>query len=98
MKYAINGLTRFADNPSDFKVMNYNPNEKKMILDYMKSFEMVGTCGYIDDCKTGKVIKITNSFYDDGEYTWSKQDIYHIEKYNAAVETDFIDSIKKKTA
>ena len=98
MKYVIDGLTRYAENPSGFKVENYDAKKKEILLEYMKSFEVHGTCGYIYDCKTGKEVKITNSFYDDNEYGWSKQDIYHIEKYNAAVDPKFIEHIEKKMA
>ena len=96
MRSVIGGLTRYAENPSSFSVMNYEKSTKEMLISYMSSYEATSAGGYIDDCKTGKKIMQTNAGYDDGEYCWSTQDIYHIEKYNAAVNPDFIEHIKKK--
>lgn len=95
MRYAIGGLTRYADNPSQFLVSNYDPETKMMLLNYMKSFEANCVGGLVDDCKTGEVLLITNSGYEDDEFTWTTQDIYHIEKYNAAVNPDFITHVKE---
>ena len=98
MVHVINGLNVFAENPSDFSVTKYDPEEKKMILQYMRSFEVCGVGGHIDDCRTGRSMKETNSFYNDGDYMWSKQDIYHIEKYDAAVDPGFAEHVKRKEA
>ena len=97
MKQVIDGLTRFDKNPSSFAVTNYDPLVKKQILDYMKSFEVNSVGGLIDDCRTGELIYISNSGYEDEVYSWTMQDIYHIEKYNAAVNPEFIIHVKKKT-
>jgi len=97
MKYVIGNLTRFANDPASFAVAVYNDDDKKMILDYMRNIaDPCGVGGYIDDCKTGEVVKETNSFYEDDEYVWSKQDIYHIDKYDAAVEPSFIDHVRNR--
>ena len=97
MKYVIGGLTRFSDNPASFDVTNYNSETKNMIITYMQqAVAPCGVGGYIDDCKTGEVIHRTNAFYEDDEYLWSDQDIYHVKKYNAAVKPDFIEHVKKK--
>lgn len=97
MKYVIGGLTRFAENPSLFKTMDFNKDDKSMIIDYMKnSKEPCGVGGYIDDLKEGKSTQIENAFYEDDIYMWSSQDIYHIENYNAAIDPDFIIHVKDK--
>ena len=93
MKYAIGGLTRFSENPSIFKTMDYSVNQKTAILDYMESFNPDSVAGYIDDCKTGKRVNQTNAGYNDGEFYWSDQDVYHVRKYNAAVSDEFIDHV-----
>ena len=90
MRYAIGGLTRFADNPADFKTRQYANSTKDRIVEYMESFEPSSVAGYVDDCKTGEPVMITNSGYNDGEFQWSTQDIYHVKKYNAAVSDEFI--------
>lgn len=96
MRYVIGGLTRFAENPSHFPVSDYAPETKKMLLDYMKSFEANSAGGLVDDCKTGELVMITNVGYEDEEFMWTTQDIYHIEKYNATVNPDFITHVRKR--
>lgn len=96
MRYVIGGLTRFAEKPSQFLVSNYDLETKKMLLDYMKSFEADSAGGLVDDCKTGELVLIINCGYEDEEFIWTTQDIYHIEKYNAAVDPDFIAHVKEK--
>lgn len=45
----------------------------------MESFTPSSAGGYIDDCKTGESLyTIPNVGYEDGEFIWSTQDIYHI--------------------
>ena len=91
MIYAIGGLIRFAKNPANFATTDYDRATKEALLEYMESFEPCSVAGYVDDCKTGEpILNETNVGYEDGEYMWSTQDIYHIRKYNAAVKPEFI--------
>lgn len=95
LKYVIDGLTRFDDNPAGFKTTKYDQEDKRLMLHYMHSgVEPCGVGGFVDDCKTGTIIHQTNCFYDDGEYVWSDQDAYHVLKYDAAVDQGFIDHVK----
>ena len=96
MKYAIGGLTRFSDNPADFKTREYDTNVKSSIVKYMESFEPTSVAGYVDDCRTGEPVMVTNAGFEDGEYCWSTQDIYHIKRYNAAVSEEFIAHFMKQ--
>lgn len=96
MKYAIGGLTRFSDNPAGFKTREYDESLKKSIVKYMESFEPTSVAGYIEDCITGESVMMTNAGFEDAEYRWSSQDIYHIKKYDAAVSEEFIAHIIKQ--
>ena len=88
-------ITIFENEPSKFAVKKYNQAEKNDIVSYMKSFEPFAAMGMVVDCVTGKQQKEENVGYTDGEFVWSSQDIYHIEKYNAAVADKFFDKIKQ---
>ena len=66
MIFAIGGLTRFAENPSDFITKEYEADEKHCLLSYMRAFEPYAVAGKIDDCKTGKELKQSNGGYNDG--------------------------------
>lgn len=96
MKYAIGGLTRFAENPAEFETRQYDADVKASIIEYMESFEPTSVAGYVDDCRTGEPIIMTNAGYEDDEYCWSTQDIYHVKRYNAAVSDEFISHIMRQ--
>lgn len=95
MKFAIGGLTRFAEKPDQFKTIKYSANEKQHLLEYMQHFSPDTAGGMVDDCKKGTSTQIPNEGYTDGTYRWSKQDIYHIEHYNAAVKPDFLKHVNQ---
>lgn len=97
MRFAIGGLTRFADNPAAFETLNYDSTTKEKLIKYMESFEPTSVAGFIDDCRTGEMVMKTNAGFEDGFFMWSTQDIYHIKKYNAAVNKDFIDHVIKQS-
>ena len=66
---------------------------KDTLVQYMESFEPTSVAGLVDDCRTGEIIPKTNVGYEDGEFIWSTQDIYHLKKYDAAVSDAFIDHV-----
>lgn len=94
MKRVINGLTIFNESHSNFKVMDYKGDDKEALIAYMRSFEPCAAGPMVDDCVTGKQTTIPNAGYEDAEYSWTTQDIYHIEKYDAAVDPDFLKHVK----
>ena len=98
MLRVIDGLTIFEKNPSGFKTEKYAPEIKDMLLRYMRSIKPNSIAGYVDDCKIMKETRIECAGYEDGDYCWNEQDIYHIEKYDAAVKPEFIEHVKKKSA
>lgn len=76
---------------SNFKKRNYDIDEKKRLIQYMNTAgELCAAAGYVDDLVTGKETRIENGGYHDGFYEWSTQEIYHIDKYNAAVSDEFL--------
>lgn len=82
----------------DFERKEYSYDEKKMITDYMKSIKKCGVvAGHMIDCVTEKEVKKPDwALYADSLFFWSSKDIYHIEKYNAAVKDEFLDHVKNK--
>lgn len=86
-------ITIFAVDPSKFAIRKYTPAEKRKIIDYMNAFDPFAAMGMVEDCVTGKRQKEENVGYSDGTFSWSTQDIYHIEEYNAAITDNFYDVI-----
>ena len=91
MRFAtISELSLSSPNSAHFVTRKYDPDEKERILQYMRSFEPCAAGPLVDDCRTGSKTTIPDAGYDDGIFMWSIQDIYHIEKYDAAVSDDFM--------
>ncbi len=85
-----NDINEYQKNPADFEVASYSEMEKKKLIEYMSSFELFAVAGLIYDCVLGEQLGDENIGYTDGKYLWTSQDIYHIEKYNAAVTDEFL--------
>lgn len=88
-------ITIFEENPTAFEVSQYDSDEKKKIIAYMQAFDPYAASGEIFDCVTGIRLDKEDVGYTDGEFMWTSQDIYHIEKYNAAITNDFRMKIMK---
>ena len=68
----------------------YDLNDKINILEYLNSKIVVCVGNHIIDCVSGdELINIEERWFDDGDFTYSNQDIYHIEKYNALISKDY---------
>ena len=94
MKQAmVSPLTMFEKDPARFEVRTYEASEKKKILEYMRSFEFFEVAGRVEDCKTGEMLKEENLGFNDGTFIWSSQDIYHLERYDAAACEEFIKKV-----
>lgn len=90
MTFAMkNHITPFEKSPSLFVKKEYSEGEKKKIVSYMLSIEPDTALGLIWDCVAGKEVRKENVGYQDEEFMWTSQDVYHIEKYNAAVTDQF---------
>ncbi len=94
MKQAmVSPLTMFEKDPARFEVRTYEESEKKKILEYMRSFECFAIAGLIEDCRTGEMTDEENLGFNDGTFVWCSQDIYHLERYDAAVCEEFIKKV-----
>lgn len=80
-------------NPAGFEVRTYKESEKKKLLEYMRSFECFAVAGLIEDCKTGEMLNEEDLGFNDGTFIWSSQDIYHLERYDAAACEEFIKKV-----
>lgn len=97
MKAAMNSPTRFNNNPILFSTFEYNNDTKQMLLSYMRSVEPSSAGGYVEDCFSKDYsTDIPDMGYEDEEYFWSEQDMFFIEKYNLAVDIDFLEHVKNK--
>lgn len=90
MELAMTNKISRDDPKQKFNVKEYSANEKKQIIAYMKSVEPSGIAGKVYDCVEGELTTYENLFYENNGYVWNSQDVYHIEKYNAAVKEDFL--------
>lgn len=64
---------------------------KSQILRYMKSFEEDVVCpARVYDEVSQKYTLLTLVYYTDGEFVWDESVIYHFEKYNIVLDTEFI--------
>lgn len=96
MKHAmISVISMHSNDPGGFMVRAYEKTEKEMILEYMGSFDPYAVAGMVYDCITRQKTKEENVGFSDGTFSWSSQDIYHLERYDAAVSEDFIQNIMK---
>ena len=86
-------ISLFNSEPSKFAVREYNSREKKLVIAYMWAFDFYSAGGKIEDCVTGERFEDEDIGFEDGEFGWSTQDIYHIEKYNAAVSDSFLQKV-----
>lgn len=72
------------------KAYSYSNDEKRKLIEYMTKYEDFAVAGRVKDIVENKELQKDNLCYTDGSFVWCTQDIYHIEKYNAAVTEDFL--------
>jgi len=89
----VSRITMYEKNPAEFEVRTYEASEKKKLLEYMRSFEFFEVAGLIEDCRTGEELREECLGFNDGTFVWSSQDIYHLERYDAAVCEEFIKKV-----
>lgn len=84
---------------NNFQRKKYEYEQKEKLIIYLKTRgELCSVAGYVDDLVTGEEVNIPNGGYRDDQYEWSTQEIYHIEKYDAAVVDEFLQYMLKKMA
>lgn len=75
---------------------NYNENEKKKLLEYLKKFKAsMFTSAPVVDVFTGSVVADADNGYSDGRYTWYKSEVYYFEKYNLKLNDNFVRYVLK---
>ena len=98
MRAAMLTPTRVNNDPSSFSIYPYDSKTKKILIDYMRSIEVSSAGGYVEDVfKEDTETSIPNVGYEDEKFFWSEQGIYFIEKYNLAVEKDFLEHVINKS-
>lgn len=68
----------------------YSEEQKKKILEYMKKGKNAGVrCSavydHVEDFSTGETVHLLT----DGDFTWSTEEIYHVEKYGMRLDPEF---------
>lgn len=64
---------------------------KNAVLKYMSSFPITAVAaGSFEDAVTGREVDGSYTAYNDGVFRWTTCDIYHLKKYNLALNPDFI--------
>lgn len=70
---------------------------KDKVLRYLKSFDPDCAAGMsLVDEVTGDTIDLGVSGYEDGVYYWDTREIYHFDKYNLELNTDFVEYVLGK--
>ena len=70
---------------------NYDDKIKKKIICYLRNFNAcLFTSQPVIDAFTGEEVYEADNGYTDGSYTWYESEIYYFEKYDLALEEDFI--------
>ena len=65
--------------------------DKDKILNYLKNGMDDGVrCSGIHDFVKDEPMLDTVRLFTDGEYYWDSEEIYHFEKYNIALNSDFV--------
>lgn len=83
-------LKEYRDGQSlEIKVLD--ASKKDAVITYMRSFPTRAVAaGYFEDVVTEKEVIADYVAYDDGVFSWNTCDIYHLEKYDLALNPDFI--------
>lgn len=83
--------------PSIVDMVGGNPHKSKdKILQYLKNGKKGAmAAGRAYDIIGNKPIQGEFCCYNDGEYVWRSDTIYYFEKYNLALDSDFVKHILK---
>lgn len=80
------------ESKDDLATRDYAPGEKEALLSYMRSFRRKAVAaGFFDDAVTGEMkIGISYLAFDDGTFSWTSRDTYHVEHYDLAPREEFL--------
>lgn len=76
----------------DLTMRRYDPADKEALLSYMRSLRYKAVAaGFFDDAVTGEMkIGIDYLAFDDGTFSWTSRDTYHVEHYDLAPCDEFL--------
>ncbi len=99
LNYIVNVRELSSDKnyPQIKDMIGYKEPQKEKILLFLKSFEPVAMMAHgIKDYVTGSQDNgETVQLFNYGQWFWTNEMIYHFEKYDLKLKTDFINSIIK---
>ncbi len=76
-----------------------DPDVKAALLSYMRSIPSLAVAaGYFEDVTTGKEVIVDYLAYNDGEFSWTTCDIYHLKKYDLAMSPEFVEKALRASA
>ncbi|WP_302963430.1 hypothetical protein [uncultured Adlercreutzia sp.] len=80
------------ESKNDLVTRDYKPGEKEALLSYMRSFHYDAVAaGFFDDAVTGEMkVGISYLAFDDGTFSWTSRDTYHVEHYDLAPCDEFL--------
>ncbi|NBJ66139.1 hypothetical protein [Adlercreutzia caecimuris] len=80
------------ESKDDLVTRDYKSGEKEALLSYMRSFRYDAVAaGFFDDVVTGEMkIGIDYLAFDDGIFSWTSRDTYHVEHYDLAPRDEFL--------
>ena len=91
-------MTQNKNDVSLKKFIGYHLDEKETILRYFKehnSETAIITCASTDYI-SGEKLSDSVTCFNDGEYCWTSEEIYHFEKYDLKLNDDFIRYVLSK--
>lgn len=91
-------MTQNKNDVSLKKFIGYHLNKKEIILIYFKehnSETAIITCASTDYI-SGEKLSDSVTCFNDGEYCWTSEEIYHFEKYDLKLNDDFIRYVLSK--
>ena len=81
------------EHPTDFVRRVYSEEEKNELVQFLRKGELCGVGDFVNDCVTGAKTSLEDVAYRKDGYLWTTAELYHIEKYNAAVTDDFLQHV-----
>lgn len=91
-------MTQNKDDVSLKKFIGYRLNEKEAILKYFKEHDSetaIITCASTDYI-SGEKLSNSVTCFDDGEYCWTSEEVYHFKKYDLKLNDDFVRHVLSK--
>lgn len=97
----ITSYMEMTENPKDVSLKNFisfHSPAKNDILNYFKQNNVANATVICPatDYITGKTLNNLIECFDDGNYMWTSEEIYHFEKYDLKLNDEFIEYVINK--